>query len=116
MLDGRFARSYSRPRVVLIHLPLSGALNARLVLVSNVLVKTRVHVFRHLDPYATACGMRWNLGGAVALWQGRLPTSGEALHPSKELVGALNLHPDKGACWGLESSSWQGSLSGSCTW
>ena len=42
-------RSYNEPRAVLIHLPLSGAFNARLVLVSDVLVKTRIQVFRHLD-------------------------------------------------------------------
>ena len=74
MLGGRFTRSYSEPRAVLIHLPLSGALNARLVLVSDVLVKTRIQVFRHLDAALAhaECAGTW---GAVALWQGRSPSS-----------------------------------------
>ena len=37
----------------------------------------------------------------MTLWQGRLPTSGQAHHLGKELAGALSLRPGKGACRGL---------------
>ena len=67
MLDGRFTRSYSEPRAVLIHLPLSGAFNVRLVLVSDVLANTRIQMFQHLDAalaHAECAGTwgRWHCG------------------------------------------------------
>ncbi|KAE8768827.1 hypothetical protein D1007_59659 [Hordeum vulgare] len=109
MLYGRFTRSYSEPRAVLIHLPLPGALNARLVLVNDVLVKTRIQVFRHLDAvlaHAECAGTwgQWHCG------KGGCPPVPSPVIPARELVGALGLRPGKGAFQGLWSSSRQGRL------